>query len=328
MTDIIETPTTRRDVIAAAFDDAEKVIEPIIAEPVVAETDQQKADRLRDEGGRFAKAPEAAPVESLKPPTTWKKEYLGLWEKLNTGTPLTAEESKKLAQYAGHEREGQFASGVSTYKAEAENAKELNGALAPFAQKFQQYGVKPSNWIKTMGNIHLTLVEGTPEQKLSVIRELAHAYRIPLQYAQSGQLPQELSQVYSTMQTLQQGYQTLTEERKAEKEAQIVQILNDFAKTHEHYDKVKPKMGQLLGSGSAATLDEAYDTAIWSDPELRKLEMEKLQAPLTQKSAVQKAKSQAISVKSSTPSGQASSGKKDRRAMIEEAFNDHVASRV
>ena len=64
-------------------------------------------------------------------PTTWKKEYLPIWDKLTAGEQLTPEESLKLAEYS-NQRESEYKKGVSTYKQEADNAKSLVEAIAPF----------------------------------------------------------------------------------------------------------------------------------------------------------------------------------------------------
>src|SRR5512143_4112152 len=116
-----------------------------VVEAAPVETAEAKADRLRDEAGRFAKAEEkpaepapqqsasVAPEVTNTPPrpSTWKKEYWPLYDKLATGQALTPEEARKLADYT-NQRENEFKGGVSTYKAEADKAREINDAIAPF----------------------------------------------------------------------------------------------------------------------------------------------------------------------------------------------------
>ena len=51
---------------------------------------------------------------SVARPTTWKKEYLPIWDKLTAGEQLTPDEALKLAEYTGVQRESEYKKGVST----------------------------------------------------------------------------------------------------------------------------------------------------------------------------------------------------------------------
>jgi hypothetical protein len=80
-------------------------VEPVVTAPV--ETEAQKADRLRDDKGRFVEGkaepkPEVVkPAEPAKPkvprPSSWKKDYWGHWDKLTKGEALTKDEAIALA---------------------------------------------------------------------------------------------------------------------------------------------------------------------------------------------------------------------------------------
>lgn len=93
-------------------------------------------------------------------------------------------------------------------------------------------------------------------------------------------------------------------------------------------------MAQLLELGKAQDLDSAYKLALrWND-DLWGQEQEKLlqqaKAEATKQAQIQKAKSAAVSVKSTTPSGKTLDGvdTKDRRAVIGSAFDNIATSRV
>ena len=62
------------------------------------------------------------PTKAMPRPSTWKKEYLPIWDKLTTGQQLTNDEAIKLAEYS-NQRESEYKKGVSAYKAEADYAK-------------------------------------------------------------------------------------------------------------------------------------------------------------------------------------------------------------
>ena len=105
------------------------------------ETEAEKAERLRNKDGTFAKGkPEAKPaVDPAQPvkakaprPTSWRKELEPEWDKL---TP-------ELQAYV-QEREKQYQTGVSTYKGEYDHlektVKPMMDAVAPYKPLLDQY---------------------------------------------------------------------------------------------------------------------------------------------------------------------------------------------
>ena len=112
----------RRELIESALEASENnELEAPVDAPAELPVEDDIADEpLRNEKGQFvakeeAEAPvaasetetheevekqEVAPVEAkpaLNRPTTWKKEYLPIWDKLTAGEQLTPEEAIKLA---------------------------------------------------------------------------------------------------------------------------------------------------------------------------------------------------------------------------------------
>lgn len=64
-------------------------------------------------------------AEEVKPvtrPSTWKKEYVQIWDKMEAGEQISKEDFTKFAEYA-NQRESEYKKGVSTYKAEADRAR-------------------------------------------------------------------------------------------------------------------------------------------------------------------------------------------------------------
>ena len=316
--------TTLRDTLSEALENYEATPEPVVnADPVVTETETEKADRLRDEAGRFAKKPEEeiqadpAPVVEEKPktprPSSWKKDYEQDWEVL----------PDRIREYI-NEREGQYAKGVSTYKNQWDQAQPIYEAVAPFIPELQQYGIQPGQWIQNLGNAHRTLALGSPEQKLEMFSKLANEYGVPLQ-ALTGQphdpqfsmLAQELNQIKNQWNSFQ------TQQQQAEQAALNAEIAK-FAESAPHFESVKPTMAQLLQSGVATDLKTAYDKAIrlhddlWNQQQAEhaKAEEAKRLADLAAK------KAKAVSPKSASPTGSmnAGSGKKSLRDQLSESM--------
>jgi hypothetical protein len=356
--------TTLRDMLSAKLDASETEAAPV-QEPVeAAETTEQAEQRARDERGRFAKQeaeqaaaeatvqptqPQAAPVaepvqaEPLPRPTTWKRDYLPLYDKLAKGEALTPEEAKKLAPYMV-QREKEFATGVSTYKAEAQNAKELQEALTPFMADLQQHNIKPSTWITNLGNAHTMLVKGSPEQKIQMFAQLAQQYGVPLAAiaAPEGQLDPIVPQLMQHIQSLESKVNTVTGWREKQEQQMLQKEIAKFedAEKYPHFAAVRGDMAQLLESGVAKDLDDAYERAMYMNPETRQAEMERqaqvraeqlAQARVSENkvAAATQAKTRAVSTKTTTPSGTAvNTGAKDRRASLMEKFDSMGSGRV
>jgi len=338
MSDPVETGTTLRDTIEASFDAAENgTLEPVV------ETSRPVEDRIREENGRFAQKAETAEAvipesqqekNDLQRPTTWKKDYLPIWDKLATGQPLLPDEARKLAQYS-NQREKEYASGVSTYRAEAENARTLQEAIAPFIPNLQKANLDPKTWITNLGRAHEVLALGSAEQKLQAFHKLAQDYGIPLAavagQAQGG-VPPIVTQLMQQINALQGQVSTVSSWREQQETQKIQDTITQFSsdtQKHPHFEAVKATMAQLLESGLAKDLEEAYTKAIRFNDDIWDQERQAQSSTIAKSTAVAKAKAAAVSVKSSSPTGQTTgSGTKDRRAILSEQLDAAFSGRV
>ncbi len=255
-----------------------------------------------------------------KAPSSWKKDYWEAYEKLDP----------KLADYI-NTREEQFANGVSTYKQEAERAKEMFEAIAPFQQDLQAHGVHPTQWIRNLGTAHQMLVKGTPEQKLATFQKLAHDYGVPLQSVISGQMDpmiQYLSPLQEQVRQLEGKLTGWQEQRQKEEQTVIQSEIEQFSTQHDHFDAVKETMAGLLQAGLAQDLKSAYDKAVrmnddlWNSVQQQKTVDAEKQRLENAAAKVNKARASAVSPRSATPIGAMSStGKKDLRSVLEDAVD-------
>ena len=364
----------RRELLEAALEQAEegtleapteKEIEvnddPIQTENASEETSVEEASPEesdnRDEKGRF-KAQEAStdqntnqesdlvgeandvPDEEIKRPTTWKKEYVEVWNKMQEGKPLDKAEFAKFAEYA-NQREAEYKKGVSAYKAEADNARELTQAIGPFIPELQKHGIHPAAWINNLGRAHYTLANGTHEQKVQMFHRLAQDYGVQLNQ-DALQMPEQAyvdpyqQQLMQQLQATQQQVQQLSAIREQEENARLTQEISRVSSDKErfpHFEMVREDMAQLLERGLAPNLETAYAKAVRMNDEAYKLEQEKLlKSASTQASKAQqvaKAKATAVSPRSVTPSGQVSKGDaKDRRSLLMANLADAEGGRV
>jgi len=345
-----------RSALEAAFDNPSSEAESYVSEPEPVEAEVND-EPLRNEKGQFvakeeaevpveASAPEAeeeaeepAPVEvkpALNRPTTWKKEYLPIWDKLTAGEQLSPEEAIKLAEYS-NQRESEYKKGVSTYKAEADNARQLISAVEPFMPELQKNNIHPATFINNLGRAHMVLAQGSPEQKIQMFHKLAQDYGIQLN--QAGQFQQQDPYTQQLMQQLQmvnQEVSTIKSRYEQEEQQRLVGEIERVRQNEEqfpHFDEVRETMAQLLEQGLANDLETAYAKAVrlqddvWAKEQDRLLQ--KAQQVQSKQQQVAKAKAKAVSPRSVTPNNLvAASDKKDRRSLIEEQLGSALSNRV
>jgi len=342
----------RRSVIEAAMEEALKEPEENVIEQEPVETEEVKSEPVAEESSEAEvsnenreepaeisaeseseeqdeepKAEEPPKVE-LKRPTTWKKEYLPIWDKISTGQQLTPEESVKLAEYS-NQRESEYQRGVGTYKAEADNAKSLVEAIAPFLPEIQSQNMHPAQWINNLGRAHMILSKAPYEQKVQLFHRLAQDYGIQL--GNESVAPVQQSYVDPNTYALNQQLQALQNEvqqvrgwREQEEMSRLnaeIEKVRSNAEKFPHFEVVREDMAQLLERGLAQDLETAYAKAVRMNDEVFKLEQERLLSQAKKEASkaqqVAKAKATAISPKSVTPSGVVNKvDTKDRRSLI------------
>ena len=314
---------TLREELAANLAAIEAPTAPIEA-PEPVETEAQKTERLRDEAGRFTAKPDGESAQTKPPPQTgtqpetvnrparpssWKKDYWADFDKI-------AQDNPKLAQYL-NEREHQFASGVSTYKQEWEQAKPLIDAIAPFQPTLQQYGIEPAQWIANLGNAHHRLALGSPQDKVAMFQQLAREYQVPVQLAVQDNQGQW--QLLGQQPTQQPQFdpaiipKLVQQELMAASTQQALQAFQQEApEKYPHFEAVRPTMVGLLQAGLADDLPGAYDAALrhprhadlFSQLQQQQAAEQTASQRAAQQQKVQRARSNAVSTPSATPSGQ------------------------
>jgi len=359
----------RRELLEAALDQAEEgTLEAPIEKEIEVNDDPIQTENAseegsveegndRDEKGRF-KAQEASteqdsaeepdlvaeasdvPDEEIKRPTTWKKEYVDVWNKMQEGKPLDKAEFAKFAEYA-NQRESEYKKGVSAYKAEADNARQLTEAIGQFAPELQAQNIHPVAWINNLGRAHMILSKAPYQEKVQMFHRLAQDYGIQLN-SDSLQMPEQAyvdpyqQQLMQQLQATQQQVQQLSAIREQEENARVMQEYTRVSSDKErypHFELVREDMAQLLERGLAQDYDTAYEKAERMNDEVYKLKQEQLlKSVSTQASKAQqvaKAKATAVSPRSVTPSGQVSkSDAKDRRSLLMANLADAEGGRV
>jgi len=323
-----------RSALESAFADA---AEPTTTEAAheapseAVETPTERADRVRDESGRFAKKDDPAPVEQVaevpaevaeipevpvkRPPSSWKKETQAEWEKL----PSHVQDDVLR-------READFHRGIEQYKQHAQRAQVYEQVLAPYQQTIQQLGVTPEAAIGSLFKADQLLRNSAPHEKAAYFAQLASDYGVSLENIQQPpQVDPAYQQLLNEVRSLKQT-ESMREQQRQQQEAQTLNsTIAQFSEGKEHFDAVREDMAALLQAGRAQDLAAAYDMAIWARPDLRTglLQQQTQAAEERARAAMQqkRAQSASVSVKGSSPVSTNSANPTDLRALLESQFN-------
>ena len=199
-------------------------------------------------------------------PTTWKKEYLPIWDKIQNGEELSSDERKKHLEYL-NQRESEYKKGVNTYKAEADRFKPLDEAIAPFREHLKQQNINEAQWINNLGRAHLILSQAPPEQKIQMFHRLAQDYGIQLNQGemQKQQIDPYTQQLMQQLQQMNQEVGTIKSRYEQEENNRLMSEINRVATNVEkfpHFESVRETMAQLLEKGYAQDLEGAYAKAV------------------------------------------------------------------
>ena len=348
----MEEQLDRREQLMAALDAAE---EGTLEAPIEKDIEMAEKDDISEESAKVEistqdneeTAKDAEPIEfegkdeekeeKVTRPSTWKKEYVTIWDKMEAGEQISKEDFTKFAEYA-NQRESEYKKGVSTYKAEADRAKSYENAIAPYAQDLQRRGIQPTQYIENLVRAEQILSNAGYDQKVQVFQKLAADYGIQLNGSgQVTQLDPYTQQLMNQLNMVNQEVSSIkgrfAQEENQRLMGEIEKVRSDVEK-FPHFDVVREEMAQLLELGKAQDLETAYKKAVRMNDDVWALEQDRLLKDAKQSAVkaqqVAKAKAAAVSPKSTTPSGKVSNpeDKKDRRSLIAEGLGEAMSRRV
>jgi len=338
-----EEQLDRRALLEQALESADE--EPVENEEALEADNAQESveteisHKDREEPAENIQANE--PTESdeepqISRPSTWKKEYVSIWDKMEKGEQINKDDFVKFAEYA-NQRESEYKKGVSTYKAEADRAKSYENAIAPYADNLQRRGIQPTQYIENLVRAEQILSNAPYQQKVQAFQKLASDYGIQLNGGQVTQLDPYTQQLMNQLNMVNQEVSSIkgrfAQEENQRLMGEIERVRSDVEK-FPHFDAVREEMAQLLELGKAQNLETAYKKAVRMNDDVWELEQERLLNTARHQSSkaqqVAKAKAAAVSPKSTTPSGKVAEpgDKKDRRSLIAEQLGDAMSRRV
>lgn len=286
-----------------------------------AETSAPESEpQPRDEQGKYTNTQQEQnpPLEQtlpeqpeIKAPSSWKTEAKQAYIKAERGEALTPQEIKVLTAEANR-RESDFLKGIEEFKGHAHRARAFEQAIAPYAQNIQQLGLDAPQAIQRLLHADHTLRHSDPSTKAQYLQSLAQEYGVDLNLAQQPQnidpqtqyLMNQLNELRQTQQMWQNSLQQ-QEQTKANHE------LAQFATAdREHFDAVRNDMADLLETGKAQSLQDAYEMSIWMRPDIRQTLIERQQTEARrqqeEQARNQRARAASVSVRGSSPTSSGS----------------------
>ncbi len=219
-----------------------------------------------------ATTPAVAEAPAIVAPKTWKPEEAAVWATV-----------PEVAKAAILRREEDIFRGIEQYKAPAEFGNKVNAVLQPYEQIMRAHNMDP---VQTIGNLlqsHHTLATGSPAQRTAFMHDLARQYGVTLTAPAEadGYAPvvdPEVLRLQEELHAVQSRQQSLEQARTEEVRVKLASEVNAFAADpkNAHFDKVADLMVPMLKDKNV-TLAQAYEKAIWLHPEVRELEIARLQ---------------------------------------------------
>lgn len=202
-----------------------------------------------------------APTAAEAAPVAWKQEVKPLWDKLPP--EVRAEVSR---------REKEISTGLHRAHGAVDFANTMMEEFRPYEQILRQEGASPQMALRTLLETAYTLRHGSSAHKHALFLSMAEQYGIDLKAQVSPELARAQWEADSLKHQQMRG--------QTGQEAQVVNEIQDElqqfseAPGHEHYDAVRMHMAAMLSNGTAKDLQDAYDQAVWANPETRKAAME------------------------------------------------------
>ena len=283
-----ETPKSMDDTIRETLRELQsKGVETSSETP---DTPEQKAEKIRDTQGKFAKEvnKDVTPVvgetqtQVKAAPNTWRKEIADKWSTL---PPEVQSEVER--------READFHKGIEQYKEKANFALNVEKAIAPYQATLNQLQISPEKAISELMSADHKLRYGSPAEKNAYFAQLAQSYGVDIgqvQQPQNQHIDPNIAYFQHKIAHLEgQVHQQTMMGQQKESEAlnnEITKFSSD--PSHRHFESVKSDMAGLLQAGLAKDLSDAYEQAIWRNPTIRASVLAEQQAE-AKKEATQKA---------------------------------------
>jgi len=168
-------------------------------------------------------------------------------------------------------------------------SKNIKNVIAPYESMIRSEGVEPAVAINNLLQTAAALRSADPNVRIQMIHQIANDFGIDLKSSNQPRQQPEITgdeeyldyvapEVKRALDEIRQFNKIREQEEFATKQARLnaaQQEVENFKVDKPHFDKVRNLMASFFQNGQASNLQEAYDMACWSDPEVRSMLLEK-----------------------------------------------------
>lgn len=205
------------------------------------------------------------PETAIEPPSHWSDKHKELFRSKDADTQKFLLERHK-------DMEGDYTRKTTEIADQRKAYEELQSALAPYKQIIAAKGIKEIDAIRQLLEVQRRL-DTSPKETIELI---AKSYGVSLAAPVNDADP-DTAGLRAELDSIKQSIALRDRQAADAQQASLQQTLREFqeAKTeknepkHPHFEKVRGVMGALIQSGSAKDLSDAYQQAVYANPELR-----------------------------------------------------------
>lgn len=221
-------------------------------------------------------APPASPAPPLKAlPKSWKKDMEPHWARL----------PPEVHDYI-YNREADVMRGIQLYQ---QGHQAWQQTVSPFAEILKQHpGVNAVQLFQNLGHNHLALLQAEGPAKIELAKKLLSGYGIDLASlsgeaaSQPDATMKELLALRQELYSLKNGFtqtqQSAFQAAVDEEGKRVAQFMSD--PKNPYAEEVAPDMLRYIQTGVASDLTDAYEKAVWANPQIRaKLIAEQARTP-------------------------------------------------
>jgi hypothetical protein len=238
------------------------------SEPTQSTTQPSRASAENLTNNGLVSDVQPAQLDIAKPPSTW--------------TPSDREKWAELPEWAKStilNREKQAAQALTRHDEDRVHGRKLQ-ELATSFQAFIPAGNTASQVAEKMLQAHARMAMASPAEKTELLLQLGQEYGADLSLfrqsdtqAPPDNINPQFQALFQKVGTLEQQLELSRRDREQQEQQVVLNSLRAFeADTkNEFFNDVRVTMGQFIQSGVAETLQDAYDKAVWANPQLREI---------------------------------------------------------
>lgn len=267
---IQEAPSIRESLASALEQTKEK---QAIADGSEKPLKEIKTGRQRDEEGKFAPKKEAKIGEktSISPQNT---EEIKVPKNLATSLSQEWPKLSPVVQKEIARREEEFHRELTKHDEERNFGRQVDKIITPYMAQIKSEGATAPQAIESLLNMAHLLRVGSPQQKSELLLRTAQTFDVDLKQALQQVRQPENPMISSLQQELQALKSKFSEQENLKKQQEDESIQEQIVAfradpKHSHFETVKAHMASLLKSGLAKDLQDAYDQAVYANPQTR-----------------------------------------------------------